>query len=161
MDEKIAALTICLVLMIPQDSLGQHTRTPFLMPETKTPLLEAPKPKQTHTVRNTFIANAVMFGSSFAEANAAAYGSAQCRAENIATVDALGNHLRFFGNIGGGQLHPYKHDLKITVPLDLGVSALSLLLHKKHHDTLAVILPISSASAQISSAALKYGAGCF
>jgi hypothetical protein len=157
MNRKILALTFCGVLLIPQDSLGQHAQTPFLMPETKTALLEAPKPKQTHAVRNVFIANALMFGSSLVEANAVAYGSKQCRAENI----LVHHSLQYYGNLGGGQLHPYKHSFKITIPLDLGVTTLSLLMHKRHHDTLAVLFPVSSASAQISSAGLKYGAGCF
>lgn len=157
MDKKILALTFCVVLLIPQDSLGQHARTLSPAPEAETALLDVPKPKQTHAVRNVFISNAVMFASSFIEANAVAYGSKQCRAENIFTFHSL----KYYGNLGGGQLHPYQHAFKITIPLDVGISALSLLMHKKHHDTLAVLFPVSSASAQISSAGLKYGAGCF
>lgn len=158
MDKKILALLFYLALLIPQDSLGQHARTLSLTPETKTALLEAPKPKPAHTTRNVFIANTIMFGASFVEANAAAYGSNQCRQENLSKY---GTTQAFGTSGGGGQFHPYKHDLKITVPLDIGISALSLIFHKKHHDTLAVLFPVSSASAQISSAGLKYGAGCF
>jgi hypothetical protein len=130
---------------------------------TKSPLIEAPKPKETHALRNIFITNTVMFGSSLVEAHAVAFGSAQCYAEALKTFDPNGqNHLRYFGHGGsGGQFHPYQHALKLTIPLDVGVSALSMLMHKKHHDTLAVLFPVSSASAQISSAGLKYGAGCF
>jgi len=160
MDKKILALTFCVLLLIPHDSLGQHARTPSLMPETKTALLEAPKPKPTHTTRNVFIANTIMFGASVIEANAGAYGSNQCRIEDRNLPSEFG-HPNINHGQGGGQLHPYKHDLKITIPLDIGITTLSLLLHKKHHDTLAVLFPVSSASAQISSAGLKYGAGCF
>lgn len=124
---------------------------------TKSPLIEAPKPKETHAVRNIFIANTIMFGSSLVEANAVAYGSAQCRAENI-----FAHHsLQYFGNIGGGQLHPYKHALKLTIPIDVGVAALSFVLHNKHRNTAALLFPVSSASAQFSSAGLKYSVGCF
>ncbi|MFI5059516.1 MAG: hypothetical protein ACHQLQ_15195 [Candidatus Acidiferrales bacterium] len=129
----------------------------------KTALIEAPKPKVTHALRNIFLANAVMFGSSLVEANAVAFGSAQCRIEAIKSVNIFGqNNLRYFGtDIGGGQFHPYKHALKVTIPVDLGVAALSYVMHKKHHNIAALLFPVSSASAQFSSAGLKYGAGCF
>jgi hypothetical protein len=133
------------------DELHANTRA------ARTALIEAPKPKETHALRNIFIANTIMFGSSLVEANAVAYGSAQCRAENI-----FAHHsLQYFGNLGGGQLHPYKHAFKLTIPIDVGVAALSSVLHKKHRDTAAILFPVSSASAQFSSAGLKYGAGCF
>jgi hypothetical protein len=163
MDKKIPALTFCIVLLIPQGSLGQHAGTLSLKPETKTVLLEAPKPKATHAVRNVFISNAVMFGASVVEANAVAFGSAQCYAEALRTFDPNGqNHLRYFGHGGsGGQFHPYQHAFKLTIPIDVGVVAISYVMHKKHHDTLALLFPVASASAQMSSAGLKYGAGCF
>jgi hypothetical protein len=107
--------------------------------------------------RHLLTVNAGLFASSYVEARAAAYGNQQCRAEGLRDH----GNLNYFGNIGGGHLHPYRYDLKITLPLDAGVSLLSFWLHKRHHDTLAVLLPVSSASAQFSSAALKYGAGCF
>jgi hypothetical protein len=160
MDKKILALMFCITLLIPQDSFGQHEQRSML--EVKSALLEAPKSKQAHTVRQTFIANAVMFGSSFVEAKAVAYGSGQCYAEALRTFDPNGqNHLRYFGNIGGGQPHPYQHSFKLTIPIDAGITGLSLLLHKKHHNTLALLFPVASASVQMSSAGLKYGAGCF
>jgi hypothetical protein len=132
-------------------------------PKPRSEALEAQKPKEAHPLRNMFLANAVMFASSLVEAHAVAFGSAQCYAEALKTFDLNGqNHLRYFGHGGsGGQFHPYQHALKLTIPLDVGVSALSMLMHKKHHNTLAVLFPVSSASAQISSAGLKYGAGCF
>jgi len=130
---------------------------------TKTPLIEAPKPKQTHAARNVFLANVVMFGSAAVEANAVAFGSAQCYAEALKTFDPNGqNHLRYFGHgASGGQFHPYKHAFKITIPLDVGVAALSYVLHKKHHDTASIALPTSATTGQITSAGLKYGVGCF
>jgi len=127
---------------------------------TKSPLIEAPKPKPTHVTRHVFIANAIMFASSYVEAHAGAYGSHQCRIEDR-NLPAEFGHPNINHGQGGGQLHPYNHALKITIPLDVGIAGLSLLFHKKHHDTLAVLFPISSASAQLSSAGLKYGAGCF
>jgi hypothetical protein len=160
MDKRILALTFCTTLLIPKNSLGQRARTLSLVPETKTTLLEAPKRKPTHTTRNLFVANAIMFGASIIEANAGAYGSNQCRIEDRNLPIEFG-HPNINHGHGGGQLHPYQHDFKITIPLDLGVTTLSILLHKKHHDTLAVLFPVSSASAQIGSAGLKYGAGCF
>lgn len=158
MDKKILALMVCAALF-PQESFSQHDLRSST-PEIKTALLEAPKPKRTHAFRNVFISNAVMFGASVVEANAGAYGSNQCRIEDRLLPSEFG-HPNINHGHGGGQLHPYQHDFKITVPLDIGISALSLLMHKKHHDTLAVLFPVSSASAQISSAGLKYGAGCF
>jgi hypothetical protein len=105
-------------------------------------------------------ANAAMFAASVVEAHAAAYGSDQCRREDRALPAEFG-HPEINHGHGGGQLHPYKHDLKITLPLDAGVSLVSYWLHRKHHDTLAVLFPVSSASTQFSLAGLKYGAGCF
>jgi hypothetical protein len=189
MHKKILALTFCVVLLIPQDSLGQSARTlsllpesettlleapkpkPIpqdslgqsartlsLLPESETTLLEAPKPKPAHTIRNVFIANALIFGASVADAKATAYGSGQCRAEQLRWLHTL----RYFGSGAyGGQFHPYLHAFSLTLPLDIGVAGLSILMYKKHHDTLAVLFPISSASAQISSAGLKYSVGCF
>jgi hypothetical protein len=129
----------------------------------RTDLIEAPKPKGTHALRDIILANAVMFGSSVVEAHAVAFGSAQCYAEALKAIDRNGqNHLRYFGTDGsGGQFHPYKHALKLTIPIDVGVAALSYLLHEKHRNTVALLFPISSASAQFSSAGLKYSACCF
>jgi hypothetical protein len=157
MDKKILTLMFYAVLLIPQDTLGQHSQTLSLMPETKTALLEAPKPKPQHAARNVLLTNAAMFASAYVEARAEAYGSNQCREELILHHIPLFN----FGHLGGGQFHPYKRDLSITLPLDAGVSLLSWLLHKKHHDTIALLLPVSFASGQAAVAGLKYGAGCF
>jgi hypothetical protein len=143
-------------LITAQERQPSTTESRLLAPETKTVLLEAPKPKQTHTGRNVFISNAIMFGASFVEANAAAYGSKQCHQEpNVI------KHPAWFGHFGGGLPHPYKHDLYVSLPFDAGVTLVSLWLHKKHHDTLTVLFPVSSASAQFSLAGIKYGAGCF
>jgi hypothetical protein len=123
----------------------------------RTDLIEAPKPKPQHATRNLILADALMFSSSLMEASAAGYGSHQCRVE----LADLHKSPKLFGHFGGGLYHPYQHDLYVALPFDAGVSLVSFWLHKKRHDTLAVLFPVSSASAQFSLAGIKYGAGCF
>jgi len=117
-------------------------------------LPQAPKPKGS--LKLQVAAQVAMWGSSFVLADSAAHGTGNCVNElaRSARLDAL------FTSSGGGVRHPYEKTLAVALPLDAGVSLVSIWLRRKHHPTLALWLPSVSMGVQAGAAAIQYGAGC-
>jgi hypothetical protein len=121
-------------------------------------LPEAPQPKAAR--KHMIIANLAMYGSSVLGAHATAFGSQNCYREDVAS----GNQgYRAFGLTGfaGGRFHPWRRSFEMSLPADGVVSLTSYLLHHKHHDLLAVVLPSASAGMQVGIAGVQYAQGCF
>ena len=114
-------------------------------------LPEAPRPKKI-----MIITNAAMCGSSFVLAHSANYGTIACKHE----VASAGTPYALYTSAVGGARHPYKKTFAVALPLDAGVSMVSIFLHRKHHSALSVWLPGVSMGVQFGAAALQYGGGC-
>ncbi|HEY6972108.1 MAG TPA: hypothetical protein VJA94_23050, partial [Candidatus Angelobacter sp.] len=114
-------------------------------------LPDAPAPKKT-----VIIANVAMWSASFVLADSTARGTRSCVNE-LSRISRLDN---LYTSAGGGTRHPYKKTLVVALPLDAGVTALSMFLHRRRHLSLAVWLPGVSMGTQFGAAAVQYGSGC-
>jgi hypothetical protein len=116
---------------------------------------EAPEPRVSK--KQVLLANLAMYGGSVLAAHATAFGSRQCLKEDLqaGTVQAFG-----LTGSAGGRLHPWRRSFSISLPADGAISLASYLLHKQHHDLMAVILPSGSAGMQVGIAGVLYAEGC-
>lgn len=117
---------------------------------------EVPEPRITK--KQIIIANVAMYGSSVLGAHATYFGSQNCYRENISAGTLQAFALTGFA---GGRFHPWRRSFMLSLPADGAVSLTSYLLHRKHHDLLAVILPSASAGMQVGIAGVQYSQGCF
>lgn len=116
---------------------------------------DAPKPKATG--KQIIIANVAMFGSSVLGAHATYFGTQTCKREDVQG----GNPGFGVTGVAGGQFHPWRRSFAMSLPADGAVSLVSWILHKRHHDLLAVVLPSASAGMQVGIAGVQYAQGCF
>ena len=127
----------------------------FSVPDSaQTSLPEAPS-----SLKSFAIANGAMYFSSVLNAHAIAYGSHQCMIE-IARAHLP---ISIFGTSGsvGGLFHPWRDTLVASLPIDAALSATSFWLRRRHHNTMALLIPSVSAGAQMGVAAVHYAEGCF
>lgn len=106
--------------------------------------------------RNIIVANFAMWASSAVAANATWYGTGQCRLEDL----RAGNPN--FGRTAeaGGRFHPWRRSFAMSLPADGAISFASWLLHRKHHDLAATLLPSGSAGVQLGISSVLYAEGC-
>ncbi len=114
-------------------------------------ITEAPSPKP----KTLIAANAAMWGSSLLLGFATKYGSEQCRKESIKE-----GRPQLFGRASwiGGQLHPYRHSFKTTLPLNMAVTTMSMMWNRKQR---SVWLPLLVTGVQSGIAGNQFAGGCY
>lgn len=113
-----------------------------------------------HSFRNVLIANAALYSSSLVGAHATSQGSHACFMETrrdtgrgFVGVLPSGEHI--------GLVHPYQTYFRRSLPIDAGITAVSLWASHRHHNLLATLLPSTAAGFQLGVAGMEYSAGCF
>lgn len=123
-------------------------------PQTKV-LPDCPKPKPMST-KKFVILQSLNFASTAFDATGSGYGATQCQHEAGA---AQGTGPQYYLN--ENYWKQFRITLDRSLAVDGAVLGVSWLLHHKHHDKWAAILPITSAGVQTGIGLTQYSAGCF
>jgi hypothetical protein len=103
-----------------------------------------------------FFSNAAMYGATVFHAFGRAYEVEACKRES-----GFINGVYATGSYQGQAPATQAKFFAIALPIDAGVTALSLLARHKGWHALEVIAPLSATSAHITAGAFKFSSGCY
>jgi len=118
------------------------------------PVTPAPRPD---SLKRVVFANSVMYGATFFHAFGRRSEVDACIGETGGLKNGVFATGPYKGQAPGTQAKFYA----IALPIDAGVSMLSLLARHKGWHAFEVVAPFSAAAAHVTAGAFKFSAGCY
>jgi len=112
--------------------------------------------RQPDSLKRVFFANSVMYGATVFHAFGRAAEVEACKRES-----GFKNGVFLRGAYKGQPAPTLSKFYAITLPIDAGVSMLSLLARHKGWHAFEIAAPLSAATAHVTAGAFKFSAGCY